>query len=83
MQGIDGTIEFESQEELEEWFEWCKGFTMTEEDVEQGLQGADADRIKFPVEMDITLTKQTVKKLAQKDAQKTVQLKQRVEGDKG
>jgi hypothetical protein len=81
MQGISGTIEFESQEELEEWFEWCKGFTMTEEDVEQGLQGADADRIKFPVEMDINLAGQTVKRLAQKNPQKTVQLKKRVEGE--
>lgn len=81
MQGISGTIEFESQEDMEEWFEWSKGFTMTEEDVEQGLQGADADRISYPVEMEINLAGETVKRLAQKNPKKTVQLKKRVEGE--
>lgn len=81
MQGISGSIEFESEEELQKYFEWSEGFTMTEEDVEQGLQGADASRIDFPVELEINLTKQTVKRLAKKNPKKTVELKKRVEGE--
>lgn len=81
MEGISGSIEFESEEELQEYFEWSKGFTMTEEDVEQGLQGADASRISFPIELEIELAGKTVKRLAKKNPQKTVELKKRVEGE--
>jgi len=81
MQSITGTITFDSQDELEEWFDWCEGFTMTTEDVEQGLQGADAKRMDYPLELDIQLSKQTVKRLIKKNPQKTAQLKQRVEGE--
>lgn len=78
MQGIQGVIEFESQEEIEDYFEWSKGFTMTEDDVEQGLQGADVKHIDYPVELEIALTGETVKRLAKKDPQKTAQLKKMV-----
>jgi len=83
MQGIDGYIEFDSQEELEEYFEWSKGFTMTQEDVDQGLKGIDAEHVDYPLQLDITLTGQTVKKLAAKNPKKTVELNKRVVSDSG
>lgn len=83
MKGIKGTIEFDSVEELEEYFEWSKGFTMTQEDVEQGLKGVDAERIKFPLELEINLTGKTVKRLAKKNPKKTVELDKKVESKEG
>lgn len=79
MQPIQGIIEIGSHEELKEYFEWSEGFTMTEEDVEQGLQGADAEKIKYPIELEINLAGETVKRLAQKNPRKTVELKNRVQ----
>ena len=56
---------------------------MTEEDVEQGLQGIDAQHVDYPLKLDITLTGQTVKRLAAKDPKKTVELNKKVISDSG
>jgi len=79
MRGITGVLRFESHEELEEYFEFAEGFLMTKEDVESGLQGVPEEEIPYPIELDFNLDGRTVKKLAEKNPEKTAKLNKMVE----